>query len=205
MSLAAYHIQVADAAGNVVPGAHVEIRSEVPGQPLVAVYSDRSGAAEYSLGNPFDVDAVTGYKTVYLVGGSYQVRIYTGASGSPTFEAPIRRHIAVGLNSESDSIAQRTKRTVTAAGAVAISADDAEDIIINKTVGAATTVNLPDAALRTKSVRIIDGKGDAATNNITILPEAGQTIHTIVDYPKLIDGNGWSTLLTPLADGTGWY
>jgi len=99
MSLAAYHIQVVDAAGNVIPGAHVEIRHEIPGQPLAAVYTDRDGTT--GAGNPFDVDAVTGYRTVYLVGGSYQVRVYTGSSGSPTFEAPIRRHVAIGLNAES--------------------------------------------------------------------------------------------------------
>lgn len=76
--------------------------------------------------------------------------------------------------------------------------------MIAKTVGAATTVNLPSAGDRTNSVKIVDGKGDALTNNITIVPATGETIAGTVNYNWIIDSNGGTVELTPLADGTGW-
>jgi hypothetical protein len=62
-------------------------------------------------------------------------------------------------------------RVVTAAGAMTVSATD-DVVVVNKTVGAATTVNLP-AGVTGRRYTIKDGKGDAAANNITITPAAG--------------------------------
>lgn len=98
-----------------------------------------------------------------------------------------------------------TQRLVTAAGDVTVAADDSDIIVIDKTIAAATTVNLPSAADRTKAVRIQDGKGDAGTNNITVVPVSGETIYGTVDYQHPIDGNGGFVRLTPRADGTGWF
>lgn len=98
-----------------------------------------------------------------------------------------------------------TQRLVTVAGAVTVVSDDSDIIVIDKTVAAATTVNLPSAAARTKAVRIQDGKGDANTNNITVVPVSGEKIYGTVDYTPIIDGNGGFVLLTPRADGTGWF
>jgi hypothetical protein len=190
-----------DGTLKVVPGAHIEVRTEIPGLPLAALKSDRDGATPKS--NPFDADT-DGKFSFYVVGGAYQIRAYTGSSGSPDTEDFIY-HEAIGLNAESDSIAQRSQREVTAAGAVTVDADGADDIIINKTVGEATTVNLPSAALRTKPIRIIDGKGDAYTYNITIAPVSGQKIYAIPDHQAIIDGNGGQLTLTPKEDGSGWY
>jgi hypothetical protein len=201
MSLARYNRVVQDANGNGVAGAHIEVRSEISGQPLAALYSDRAGTV--AIGNPFDADS-NGSFGFHVVGGAYQVRAYTGASGAPTFER-ILRYEGIGVNSESDSIASRTQRTVTAAGAVTVTADDTDIIIINKTVGAATAVTLPLSAGRTKPVMIVDGKGDANTNNITISPQTGESIYAITNGTAIIDGNGGSVILTPKADGTGWF
>ena len=62
-------------------------------------------------------------------------------------------------------------RVVTAAGAVTVAATD-DVVVVNKTVGAATVANLP-AGVTGRRFVIKDGKGDAATNNITITPAAG--------------------------------
>lgn len=62
-------------------------------------------------------------------------------------------------------------RVITAAGAVTVTNAD-EIIILNKTSGAATAVNLP-AGVTGAVYTIKDGKGDAASNNITITPAAG--------------------------------
>jgi hypothetical protein len=61
----------------------------------------------------------------------------------------------------------RHERVVTAAGSVTVTS--ADDIItINKTVAAPTTVNLPASPAAGDIYTIKDGKGDSATNNITI-------------------------------------
>jgi hypothetical protein len=97
----------------------------------------------------------------------------------------------------------RAQRIVMAAGAItALLADDV--IIVKKTVGAATTVNV-DWSTRTKPLTIVDGKNDANTNNITIVPTAGQTQYGTVNYQVVIDGNGGQVTLTPLSDGSGSY
>ena len=64
-----------------------------------------------------------------------------------------------------------TVRVVTAAGAVTVTTADYA-VIVNKTVGAATTVNLPAGSTGLTFI-IKDGKGDANANNITITPAAG--------------------------------
>jgi hypothetical protein len=88
-------------------------------------------------------------------------------------------------------------RVVTAAGAVTVGATD-DVVVVNKTVGAATTVNLP-AGVTKRRYTIKDGKGDAAANNITITPAAGN-----------IDGAGTLVLntnygrATVIYNGTEW-
>lgn len=64
-------------------------------------------------------------------------------------------------------IAARAVRVITAAGAVTVAVTD-DMIILNKTVAATTTVNLPATPGTGFHVTIKDGKGDAGTNNITI-------------------------------------
>lgn len=203
MALARYQFTVIDERGNSVPGAHVEVRREISGQPLAALYSDRAGTS--GLGNPFDADN-EGFAFFHVNGGAYQIRVYTGASGAPTFEAPLWRYVAIGLNSEGDSAGGRQQRIVVAAGA--ITADSSDDIIIvKKTVGEDTTISV-DWSTRVSPIKpltIVDGKGDAASHNITIVSTVGQTIYGTVDYHAVIDGNGGSLTLTPLADGTGAF
>lgn len=64
-------------------------------------------------------------------------------------------------------------RTATAAGAVAVSGTTDFIVCVNKTVAAATTVNLPAGPSAGDTYVIADCKGDAATNNITVTPPAG--------------------------------
>lgn len=97
----------------------------------------------------------------------------------------------------------KSTKVLTAAGPyTALPAD--EVLIVKQTAGAAFTVNV-DWSQRTKPLRVVDGKGDALTNNITITPAAGQTQLASVNYSYVIDGNGGSITLTPLPDGTGAY
>jgi len=179
MSLARYNRVVQDSAGNGVAGAHIEVRLDIPGQPLAALYSDRAGTV--GIGNPFDADS-NGVFGFHVVGGAYQVRAYTGPSGAPTFER-ILRYEAIGLNSESDSIASVVQRVITAAGTDTISTSDADDIIFNKTAGAASRIILPLSSSVIKPVRVVDGKFDALTNNITVVPKRPNTFTVTIASP----------------------
>lgn len=63
-------------------------------------------------------------------------------------------------------------RVVTASGAVTVATTD-YIVCVNKTTGAATTVNLMATPTTWTVIRVKDCKGDAATNNITVTPAAG--------------------------------
>lgn len=91
-------------------------------------------------------------------------------------------------------------RVVTAAGAVTTSATD-YTVVINKTTGAATTVNLTSpASTFTQVVIIKDGKGDAATNNLTITPTSG-TIDGAASYVLSVN---YASVECHF-DGTNWW
>jgi hypothetical protein len=94
-------------------------------------------------------------------------------------------------------------KILTAAGPYTALVTD-EVLIVKQTVGAPFTVNVNWAA-RTKPLRIVDGRGDSSTNNISIVPSAGQTQLAIVNYVYVINGNGGSITLTPLPDNSGAY
>ena len=96
---------------------------------------------------------------------------------------------------------QRVKTRIhTIAPAVTVAVDD-YIVIVNKSVGAATPVNLPAGVTGTTYI-IKDGKGDAAANNITITPAAG-TIDGAANFPintnykavtLVYNGNEWSVI-----------
>jgi hypothetical protein len=97
----------------------------------------------------------------------------------------------------------KSVKTITAAGPyTALPAD--EVLIINQTTGAPFTVNV-DWSQRLKPLRVVDGKGDAATNNITVTPAVGQIQLGAVNFSYVIDSNGGSIILTPLPNGSGAY
>jgi hypothetical protein len=99
------------------------------------------------------------------------------------------------------------EKLITAAGDVVLADDESADVIaINKLVAAPTIVYLPSAAVRNKPITIVDKKGDAGTNNITVRPKAasGQKLMgSAADY--VIDSNGASIKLRPYTDGSGYY
>lgn len=93
-------------------------------------------------------------------------------------------------------------RTVTAAGDVTMLAAD-NGVFINKDSGEATGVTLLSAAGRNRPFTVVDGKGDAATNNITITPDGSETI--IGQASWVINLPYGSVTLNPRPDGNGWY
>lgn len=104
-----------------------------------------------------------------------------------------------------------THRTVTDPGDVVVDATTDEIILLDKTVGAPTNIILPTAASRQGvPLTVKDLKGDAATNNITFVPNGSETIDgfsgaaAAANGVALIDMNYGKKMLYPLASG-GWY
>jgi hypothetical protein len=98
-------------------------------------------------------------------------------------------------------------KTLTGVGALAspyAALPTDEVLIVKQAAGAAFTITV-DWSQRLKPLRIVDGKGDALVNNITITPAAGQSQMASLNYSYVIDGNGGSITLTPLPDNTGAY
>ena len=74
-------------------------------------------------------------------------------------------------------------------------------VIINKSVGSATFVNLPPSPFLGQEILIKDGKGDANVNAIHVLPPSGLTIDGLNEvllrqnfqsYDFLYNGTGWN-------------
>lgn len=76
-------------------------------------------------------------------------------------------------------------------------------IIINKTVGAPTTVTLPGSALKLGRVKIVDFKGDASTNNITVNPDGAEKFNGALTS-WVISGDGASVVFDPIPSGLGY-
>lgn len=104
----------------------------------------------------------------------------------------------VTINASSTVSSSRSIRTITAGGPVtATSSDDV--ILIKQTVGAAITVNLNTSPAAGQHLTVKDGKGDAASNNITITPAAG----TIDGAASFVMASGYEAIdLT--YNGTEW-
>lgn len=89
---------------------------------------------------------------------------------------------------------------ITAAGPVAV-LNNTGIVRVDQTVGAAITLNLPAAASKTCPVLIADWKGDAGTNNVTIVPNGAEKIQGQSTWT--IAGDTGSVFLRPIA-GAGY-
>lgn len=94
--LARWQATIVDDAGNIQPGASVEVRREETGLPLVTIYSDRDGTTP--LGNPMVADS-EGFAAFHVLGGAYRI---TATKGS---FSRVRRYVGIGNASEQDGIA----------------------------------------------------------------------------------------------------
>lgn len=96
----------------------------------------------------------------------------------------------------------QTQQIKTGAGDVNVATTDGL-IIVNKTVGGATTVNLPASSSKVGAVKIVDFKGDTGTNNITIAVVGSDKLNGN-RTTWIIASDGGSVVCTPLSDGSGY-
>ncbi len=103
-------------------------------------------------------------------GGATQIPlhigIFNGDTATPTDSVSID-----SVWNESNGVAGKI-RVVTASGAI-VGATSDHFICVNKTVGAASAVSLWASPRAGSEIIVMDCKGDAASNNITITPNAG--------------------------------
>ena len=76
-------------------------------------------------------------------------------------------------------------------------------IIINKTVGAATAVTLPASASKFGPVKVVDFKGDAGTNNITVTPNGTEKFNGAA-ATWVIGADSASVVFDPILTGIGY-
>lgn len=93
----------------------------------------------------------------------------------------------------------QTVQIITAGATVTVAASDSL-IIINKSSGSATTVNLPAAASKTSPVKIVDYKGDSDVNPITINCNGAEKFNGN-SGSWTISGQGASIVCTPIPTG----
>lgn len=108
------------------------------------------------------------------------------------------------------SAAQGSYRTVTTIGAVTVQPTDVV-ILLQKGASGASTINLPNSAIRAGvPVTVKDLTYDANTNNITFVPAMGETLDgfsaaaAVANGVAVIDVDGGAKTFWPLTAG-GWY
>jgi len=94
MTMARKNFSVVDDQGNIVNGATITVRREIPGQPLAAIKSDRAGTT--SMLNPY-VAADGADAGFYAAGGAFKITATLGAF-TKTW-----RYEPCGLASETDT------------------------------------------------------------------------------------------------------
>ena len=100
----------------------------------------------------------------------------------------------------------RSHRKFDAAGTCTVNAntDDIVEISKDTTGGSATPVQLPLVSARTsgRSITVVDGLGDASTNNITVSPAGADTIVGLSSW--VINFDGGAVSITPNFDEDKW-
>ena len=129
-------------------------------------------------------------------GVTYSVPTTAGESGWATTLSAYLQALASGA--ATTSTVKQAIRTATASPVTVVAATD-YTVVTNLTVPGAVAVNLPAGVAKQVFV-IVDGKGDAATNAITIDGNGAETINGAANY--VINENNGGVILQ--FSGTGW-
>lgn len=133
--------------------------------------------------------------------GTELMEIVAAPTGQTNEAAGVNYQITTQILAQLLPIIPSLTRVITTAGPQSALPTDVV-LIINQTVGAPFTLNV-DWSTRIFPLTIVDGKGDAAVNNISIVPAAGQIQQGTLNNTVVIDGNGGLVKLTPLPASIG--
>jgi hypothetical protein len=125
-------------------------------------------------------------KVLALTGGTMTGPIVLPADPTTALQAATKEYV--------DNAVARgfvpTEQIITAPGNVTVATTDGL-IVLNKTVGQPTSVFLPAASTKIGAVKIVDWKGDANVNNITIVPNGSDLISGM---PQWVLGGGHASV-----------
>jgi hypothetical protein len=95
--LARWQRTITDHAGNVLPGASIQVKRETLGQPLEPLFADRDGLVP--IPNPFSADE-NGFAAFHCAGGAFQVTATAIVGGEPLIQT--WRYVGIGTAQETD-------------------------------------------------------------------------------------------------------
>src|SRR5262245_36603504 len=206
MALARREFQVTDQAGNIVTDAQVEVRLDVPGQPLASIFEDRDGTIPRD--NPFTVDS-NGVAAFHAAGGAYRVRAFSGA-----FER-IERYVAIGTAAETDAGALPVSGPpgwVFDSATADTDPGDGEFRLNNASPGSATAAyidNLAQGGIDLSAwLQAIDDGGDATSRGLLTIfdPNTPNTVFRIYSVSgAVVDGTGYRKLTIAHVTGAGSF
>lgn len=189
--------------GAVAPGAKIEIRSEVD-LSLVTLYGARDGSGTPP-GNPATTDS-NGFFRVYLEGGRYKVRVYTGSSAAPTYEQ-IYRDVAIGTAAEYDRDDLLTVDEPTlVTGASATIAAGTMSVVVQRAAPSTTALTLPPVASQKVPLKISDDSTSVTAHTITLTPDGSEKIMNLSTWELYSNSASLAGVtLIPSVDLSGWY
>lgn len=154
--------------------------------------------------------SVSGFLTVTKANGAYTLGVdYNLVAGGSIADPSVAEVVIIDqtdgsykLVSLSQILAAATQieQHVTTAGPIAV-LPNAGIVRIDQAIGAPITLNMPAATGKTCPVLIADWKGDAGTNNITIVPNGTEKIQGQSSWTIAADTG--SVFLRPIAN-TGY-
>jgi hypothetical protein len=126
---------------------------------------------------------------------------------------PTSRYVVVVSGTQDDQLYERLAvdhfiastagnvQEITAGGPQTIE-ETAAIVLVNQAVSAAITLTLPPSAAKVGPVKIVDMKGDAATNNITVVPAGAEEFQAGITS-WTIGSDAASAVFSPIP-GTGY-
>ena len=195
MVLARWQATIADEQGNILPGAQITVRQEVPGAPLAVLKSDRNGSV--NLGNPFQAGA-DGFGAFHVVGGAYRIDATLGSS-TRTW-----RYVPIGLAAEADGLTSGFRFQFN--GATTNSdPGDGQFKLNNAALGSVSAVYVDDLTFEgydaASYVSTFDDSGQPANRGVIFIEQAGSGAMLLATVTGAVaSASSYKTLtVTPIA------
>lgn len=205
MAFARWQQTIVNGAGDVLPGASIEVRRESVGQPLVSLFSDRNGSSPIS--NAFTADS-EGFAAFHVAGGAYKIVASKGGF-SRTW-----RYVGIGLGQESDGSTTLALGVKFIFDSAAADADpgDGEIRFNHATLSSATAayIDNSNSSLAPVSAWLdtFDDSGDTAnrgTLHVANVLSPGDNFRIYRVMGSVVDGTGYRKLTLVHVAGAGTF